>query len=47
MAEISSVWHISHLDLLIRMLIATLLGGLIGLEREWSNHAAGFSNAYF
>jgi putative Mg2+ transporter-C (MgtC) family protein len=42
MTEISSVWHISHLDLLIRMLIATLLGGLIGLEREWSNHAAGF-----
>ncbi|CAN7721660.1 MgtC/SapB family protein [Paenibacillus sp. LjRoot56] len=42
MTVISSVWHISHLDLLIRMLIATLLGGLIGLEREWSNHAAGF-----
>ncbi|NQX60143.1 MgtC/SapB family protein [Paenibacillus qinlingensis] len=42
MTAISSVWHISHLDLLIRMLIATLLGGLIGLEREWSNHAAGF-----
>ncbi|MDR6549173.1 MgtC/SapB family protein [Paenibacillus qinlingensis] len=42
MADISSVWHISHLDLLIRMLAATVLGGLIGLEREWSNHAAGF-----
>lgn len=37
-----SVWHISHLDLTIRMVVAVLLGGLIGLEREWSNHAAGF-----
>ncbi|WP_436237356.1 MgtC/SapB family protein [Paenibacillus sp. LjRoot153] len=42
MAHISNVWYISHLDLLIRMLVATILGGLIGLEREWSNHAAGF-----
>lgn len=25
----------------VRLLIAALLGGLVGLEREWSNHAAG------
>lgn len=37
----SSVWHISHLDLTIRILLAAGLGGLVGLEREWSNHAAG------
>jgi putative Mg2+ transporter-C (MgtC) family protein len=37
----SSVWQISHLDLTIRMLLAVGMGGLIGLEREWSNHAAG------
>lgn len=37
-----SVWHISHLDLTLRMALAVVLGGLIGLEREWSNHAAGF-----
>lgn len=38
----SSVWQISHLDLIIRMVLAVVLGGLIGLEREWNNHAAGF-----
>lgn len=37
-----SVWHISYLDLTLRMVLAVVLGGLIGLEREWSNHAAGF-----
>lgn len=37
-----SVWQISHLDLTIRMVLAAVLGGFIGLEREWSNHAAGF-----
>lgn len=42
MNHVDSVWYISHVDLMIRMLIATVLGGLIGLEREWSNHAAGF-----
>lgn len=42
MSNVASVWYISHLDLMIRMLVATLLGGFIGLEREWSNHAAGF-----
>jgi putative Mg2+ transporter-C (MgtC) family protein len=38
----NNVWQISHLDLIIRMVLAVILGGLIGLEREWNNHAAGF-----
>ncbi|MDF2963820.1 MAG: magnesium transporter MgtC [Paenibacillus sp.] len=37
----NSVWYITHLDLTIRILLAAGLGGLVGLEREWSNHAAG------
>ncbi|MDF2644639.1 MAG: magnesium transporter MgtC [Paenibacillus sp.] len=37
----SSVWHITELELTIRILLAAGLGGLVGLEREWSNHAAG------
>jgi len=36
------IWHISHMELTLRLLLAALLGGLIGLEREWNNHAAGF-----
>lgn len=36
------IWHISNFDLTIRIILALLLGGLIGLEREWNNHAAGF-----
>jgi len=36
-----SVWVISDFDLTIRILVAAALGGLIGLEREWSNHPAG------
>lgn len=31
-----------RLDLLGRLLLAALLGGLIGLEREWSGKPAGF-----
>jgi putative Mg2+ transporter-C (MgtC) family protein len=38
---IESVWHINDWDLTVRLLLAAVLGGLIGLEREWSNHAAG------
>ncbi|MBH5320235.1 MgtC/SapB family protein [Paenibacillus sp. GSMTC-2017] len=34
-------WLISEVDILIRLFLALLLGGLIGLEREQSNHAAG------
>lgn len=40
--ETGSVWEISQLDLMVRMILAAVLGGLIGFEREWSNHAAGF-----
>ncbi|CAM4188837.1 MgtC/SapB family protein [Paenibacillus alkaliterrae] len=35
-------WYISELHILIRLLLALLLGGLVGFEREQSNHAAGF-----
>lgn len=38
----TSVWEISYLDLGLRLLVSLLLGGMIGLEREWSNHSAGF-----
>ncbi|GIO42830.1 transporter [Paenibacillus apis] len=38
----SGVWHITYLDMTIRILIALLLGGIIGFEREVNNHAAGF-----
>lgn len=36
------VWQISHLELTLRMLLAVILGGLVGMERELNNHAAGF-----
>jgi putative Mg2+ transporter-C (MgtC) family protein len=36
-----SIWHISNWDLTLRLLTAALLGGLVGLEREWNNHSAG------
>ncbi|WP_337926722.1 hypothetical protein [Paenibacillus caui] len=39
----SSIWQISDWDLTLRLLLAAVCGGLIGLEREWSNHAAGSS----
>ncbi len=35
-------WYIDPLHIVIRLALALLLGGLIGLEREQSNHAAGF-----
>ncbi|MNO37475.1 putative Mg(2+) transport ATPase [compost metagenome] len=38
----SGVWHITYWDITIRILMALLLGGVIGLEREINNHAAGF-----
>lgn len=37
----SSIWTINEIDLTIRVLTAAALGGLVGFEREWSNHAAG------
>ncbi|TVY06991.1 MgtC/SapB family protein [Paenibacillus cremeus] len=42
MAAASSVWYISHWELIFRLMMAALLGGLIGIEREWNNQAAGF-----
>lgn len=41
-AKPASVWEISYADLTLRLLLSLLLGGIIGLEREWNNHAAGF-----
>lgn len=38
----ASVWEITNLELVLRMILAVVLGGLIGIEREWNNHAAGF-----
>ncbi|GIP45185.1 methyltransferase [Paenibacillus sp. J45TS6] len=35
-------WYIGQWDILLRLLTAMTLGGLIGIERERSNHAAGF-----
>ncbi|BBH22227.1 MgtC family membrane protein [Paenibacillus baekrokdamisoli] len=37
-----SVWHISNLELTIRLVLALILGGLVGLERELGGHSAGF-----
>ncbi|AJY73835.1 MgtC/SapB family protein [Paenibacillus beijingensis] len=34
-------WFISEWEILLRMVLALVLGGLIGFEREQSNHAAG------
>lgn len=42
LAVSESPWFISETEILIRLLIALLLGGIIGFEREQSNHAAGF-----
>ncbi|MCR2807797.1 MgtC/SapB family protein [Paenibacillus soyae] len=35
-------WIIGEMDILFRLTLALVLGGLIGFEREQSNHAAGF-----
>jgi putative Mg2+ transporter-C (MgtC) family protein len=39
---IDSVWHTNDWDLTFRLVQSAVLGGLIGLEREWNNHSAGF-----
>jgi putative Mg2+ transporter-C (MgtC) family protein len=36
------VWAISYWELAIRIVLSVAAGGLVGLEREWSNRAAGF-----
>lgn len=38
---INSPWYISDWHITLRLVLALLLGGLIGLEREQNNHAAG------
>lgn len=38
----ADIWHITQFDLTLRVLLALVCGGGIGLERELSNHAAGF-----
>lgn len=38
----ANVWQLGHWDLFVRMVLAAVLGGLVGIEREWNNHAAGF-----
>ncbi|OXM87274.1 MgtC/SapB family protein [Paenibacillus rigui] len=37
----NSIWHITDMELTLRIFAAAAMGGLIGFEREWSNHAAG------
>jgi putative Mg2+ transporter-C (MgtC) family protein len=41
LSSIHNPWYISELHILLRLLLALLLGGLVGFEREQSNHAAG------
>ncbi|MCQ6562735.1 MgtC/SapB family protein [Paenibacillus mendelii] len=36
------VWQISYTEMTIRLVLALVLGGLIGLERELGGHSAGF-----
>jgi putative Mg2+ transporter-C (MgtC) family protein len=37
-----NIWHIEPLDITIRLMLALVLGGLIGFERERNSHPAGF-----
>nr|WP_309507173.1 MgtC/SapB family protein [Sediminibacillus dalangtanensis] len=40
--QLSSLIHEDFTLMIIRLFVALLLSGLIGFEREWNNHAAGF-----
>jgi putative Mg2+ transporter-C (MgtC) family protein len=42
MTGTEDLWTISHGELILRLVLAVLLGGVVGMEREWNNHAAGF-----
>jgi len=42
LAAVGNPWYIDEIEILIRLSIALVLGGIIGFEREQSNHAAGF-----
>lgn len=37
-----SIWQITYPELAMRLVVSIVLGGLIGIEREWNNHPAGF-----
>lgn len=39
---LANPWYINELHITLRLVLALLLGGLVGFEREQSNHAAGF-----
>lgn len=41
MNSLGNPWYISELQILLRLVLALILGGLIGFEREQNNHAAG------
>lgn len=48
MGGISSLWYINHGKLLFRMILSVVFGGVVGMEREWHNHEAGFrTHIYF
>lgn len=36
------IWHLSEIEMVIRLAVAAFLGGLVGWEREVNNHPAGF-----
>lgn len=38
----NELWTIDYLDIFLRLFLAVILGGLVGFEREQSNHPAGF-----
>lgn len=38
----SNPWVLDQAEMLIRLILAMALGGFIGFEREFNNHAAGF-----
>jgi len=42
LAAMDSPWFITEYEILIRLMVALLLGGMVGFEREQHNHAAGF-----
>lgn len=37
-----SVWHLDMGEVILRIGLAVVFGGIIGIEREWGNHSAGF-----
>jgi len=35
------IWHLSTMELFLRIVLAVICGGVIGFEREWSHQSAG------